>query len=202
MARPSKRLIIPLAALVALLARYEPGHAARNDETIAPQKRRVVARGRLTGAKDLFQVVAWQTLNPPSNSKPYAQAHLTIETVGNNRRVVWQTDGGDEQYLVDSVRLVDMNGDGAPEIASLWWVGASAGAALRVFHWDSEKQSFIELESDDDLMGVHRYSIARKGKENHLIIYVRSDKGAGWPVVAGGRFKLQGSRLVPINAAR
>jgi hypothetical protein len=199
MRRKTKRFIIPLAALVALLAGLDSSYAAREQKISAPQKRRVIARGQLTGTREVFQVVTWQTLNPPSSNKPYAQAHLAVETAGRNPRVMWQTDGGDEQYLVNSVRLVDMDGDRVPEIASLWWVGASAGAALRVFHWDRDKQEFIELHSEDDLMGVHRYSVVRKGKEKHLVIYVRSETGAGWPAVAGGRLRLHSSKLVRVQ---
>ncbi|HEY9230756.1 MAG TPA: hypothetical protein VIS78_01380, partial [Blastocatellia bacterium] len=59
------------------------------------QKRRIVAQGRLTGARDVLQVVIWQTVNPPGGARPYTQAHLAIEAPRWKSRVAFQADGGE-----------------------------------------------------------------------------------------------------------
>src|SRR5512145_528661 len=46
--------------------------------------RRVVSTGRLTGTRELQQVVTWQTRG---------SAHLAIVTRGPRSRILWQTDG-------------------------------------------------------------------------------------------------------------
>ena len=157
----------------------------------APQKRRVVVRGYLTGGKDIQQVVTWQTLNPKSSSLPYAQAHLAIETTGPNNRVLWQADGGQSQYLVDAVQSADLDGDGVPEIVSLWWLGAS-GAALRIFHWDRNGQTFVELQTGDGLTGVNRYRITTgAGSRRRIIVYSRSNNG--------GEYEVRGAELARVT---
>jgi hypothetical protein len=204
MTRRLFQLILPLITLAMWLAVCHVGYAAQRSQASAPQKRRVALRGHLTGTRDIQQVVVWQTLNPKSSALPYAQAHLAIETTDPNRRTLWQADGGQSQYLVDAVQSVDLDGDGTPEIVSLWWVGASAGAVLRVFHWDRDRQSFVELQSKADLGGIHRYrilgAVGRGPKSSRRILaYSPSNTGAGRLAVSGAEFELRGSELVRVG---
>jgi hypothetical protein len=99
-----------------------------------------------------------------------------------------------------------LDSDGVTEIISLWWAGASAGALLRVFHWDKEKRSFAELSAADDLNGVHRYRVASgKGgparSQLRLVTYARSNVGAGWPAVPRGEYIVRGSEIVRVGAS-
>ena len=204
MTRRLFQFVLPLITLIMWLAVCHVGYAAQRAQTGAPQKRRVALRGHLTGTREIQQVVVWQTLNPKSNALPYAQAHLAIETISPNSRAMWQADGGQSQYLVDAVQAVDLDGDGTPEIVSLWWVGASAGAALRVFHWDRDKQSFVELQSKDSLGGIRRYRIAGnvgRGQKSsrRIIVYGPSNVGAGRLAASGAELELRGSELVRVG---
>jgi hypothetical protein len=179
------------------------GCAAQGIQSSVPQKRRVVLRGHLTGTREIQQVVTWQTLTPRSSATPYAQAHLAVETAGPDRRTLWETDGGQSQYLVDSVQSVDLDGDGTSEIISLWR-GPSAGASLRVFHWDRGKQSFIELQSEDSLDGIHGYRVTGAGVRaagpgRRIIAYARPNSRAGRPAARGGEFEVRGSQLVRVG---
>jgi hypothetical protein len=196
MATKLTKWIMPPTAVLLLSAAIAFGSAATGRQTVPLQKRRVVAQGRLTGTRDVLQIVTWQTANRPSTSRPYAQAHLAIEKAGARPRALFQADGGETQYLVGSIQTADLDGDGVPEIISLWQEGASAGSVLRVFHWDSNRQAFTELQSRDDLAGVHRYRIT---PTKRIVIYVRSKTGSGWPPVAGGEFAARGAELVRIN---
>jgi hypothetical protein len=192
------RLFIPLTALAMSLAVSIEGYAAQGRKVSAPQKRRVAARGHLTGARDLQQVVTWQTSNPPGGTLPYAKAHLAIETVGAGRRVIWQTDGGETQYMVDSIQSTDLDSDGVPEIISLWWEGASAGAVLRIFHWDRAKQSFVELRSDN-MSSVHSYRVrpGRGSAKNRIVVYSRSDMNARRP--AQNEYEVRGEQIIRVR---
>lgn len=204
MTRRLFQLTLPLTTLAMWLAVCHVGQAAQGIQSSAPQKRRVVLRGHLTGEREIQQVITWQTLNPRSTPLPYAQAHLAIETTGPNRRTLWETDGGRSQYLVDAVQAVDLDGDATPEIVSLWWVGASAGAVLRVFHWDRNRQSFVELQSQGHLDQVHRYRITGVGgraskSSRRIIAYATSYARAGRPTASGEEFEVRGSQLVRVG---
>jgi hypothetical protein len=196
MTRRLVQFTLPLTALAVLLAVCHVGYAAQGVKVGAPQKRRVAVRGHLTGSRDIQQVVTWQTLNPKSSTLPYAQAHLAIESGGPNSRVLWQIDGGESQYLVDAIQSADLDGDGVPEIASLWWVGAS-GAVLRVFHWDRDRQSFVEFQTGDDLIGVNRYRITNADRRSsrpsrRIIVYSRSNNGGAYEVRGSGLARVGG----------
>lgn len=197
MTQSGSRLILLLTAPLVLLAVSIVGYAAQGPKVIASQKKRVAARGHLTGSRDIQQIITWQTANPQDGTLPYAKAHLAIKT---SRRIIWQTNGGETQYIVDSIRLTDLDGDGLPEVTSLWWEGASGGAVLRIFHWDRAKQSFMELHSEDDLSGVHHYEIKRPvmGAKSRVVVYVRSDVGSGWPPVPGNGYEVRGSEIVRV----
>src|SRR5581483_7300473 len=97
--------------------------AAPPQSRVPLQTRRVVAQGRLTGGRDVLQVVTWQTANPRGGAQPYAQAHLAIEAPRGKSPVAFQADGGETQYLVDAIQIADLDNDGVPEIISLWQEG-------------------------------------------------------------------------------
>lgn len=160
------------------------------------QRRRVVERGHFTGGLDLQRIVTWQTPNTRGGRLP-ANAHLAIETLGAHPRILWQADGGESEYLVDSVRVADLDGDGVPEITTLWWKGVSIGAALRVFHWDRGSQSFIELRFENQPVGVHSYRLIPSASSiRRLAVYVRSGSGRTQRTVPAGEYELRGSMLI------
>ena len=192
-----KKLTLLLTALTLLLAVVLSGYAAQGQKGIALQKRRVAARGHLTGTREFQQIITWQTPNPSGGTLPYATAHLAIET--DARRLLWQTDGGKTQYLINDIQLEDLDDDGTPEIISLWQEGASAGSALRVFHWDGRRRTFVELRAADDLGGVHRYEIVGASSHRRIVTYVRSEVGSGWPAVEGGQYEARSNRLARVK---
>lgn len=192
-----KKLTLPLTTLTVLLAVAFSGYAAQGQKETALQKRRVAARGHLTGTREFQQIITWQTPNPTGGMLPYAKAHLAIETEAH--RTLWQTDGGKSQYLIDDIQIEDLDGDGTPEIISLWQEGASAGYALRVFHWDRPRHSFVELQAAGDMSGVHRYELVGAGAHRRIVTYGRSDVGSGWPVVEGGQYEARGNRLARVK---
>lgn len=190
--------IIKSVLLLTLAVFPNAGFAACASQKSALQNKRVVARGHLTGTNETLRIVTWQTANPQFPSAPYAIAHLAIETAGPKPHTLWQTDGGDSLYLVDSVKLVKLDSGNAPFITSLWWAGESAGAVLRVFHWNRLQNSFTELSSNDELGGIRDYKIkSSPSRPDRLIIYVRSDSGSG--LVAGGEYELRDGLLVRVD---
>jgi hypothetical protein len=165
------------------------------------QKSRVVAQGHLSGTKATQQVITWQSANPAGGVLPYAKAYFAIDAVDKNSYTLFQADGGETQYLVDAVQVADLDGDSIPEILSLWWEGASAGAVLRIFHFDKSARAFLELKSDDHLRGVHRYRLlgAARGKENRrVMIYSRTGAYTG----ATAEYELRNSKIVPVKKGR
>ena len=90
---------------------------------------------------------------------------MAIKQTGAGSHILFQADGGETEYLINDVRLADLDGDGVPEIVSLWQEGASAGSRLRVFHWQRTRQTFIELESRDEFAGIYSYRMLRAGCE-------------------------------------
>jgi hypothetical protein len=187
--------IWPPTAVLLLSAAVVFG-AARPQPSVLLQKRRIVAQGRLTGTHDVLQVVTWQTANPPGGARPYAQAHLAIEAPRWKSPVAFQADGGETQYLIDALQIADLDGDGLPEIISLWQEGASAGSRLRVFHWDRARQAFIELQSQDELARIHRYRIVPAKGSRHIVIYARPDTG-NQPAVS--ELAVRGAKIVRVN---
>ncbi|MFP5263793.1 MAG: hypothetical protein ACLGJB_18075 [Blastocatellia bacterium] len=203
MTRRLLHLTLPLTTFALWLAVCHVGYAARGIQSGAPQKRRVVLRGRLTGTREIQQVVTWQTPGPKSTTAHYGQAHLAVETTGPGRRTIWETAGAQSQHLVDTVQSADLDGDGTPEIISLWRPGASAGASLRVFHWDRDRQSFIELQYRDSLDRIHDYRITGGGRAARsslrIVAYMASDSRAGRLPRRGEEFEVRGSELVRVG---
>ena len=195
--RLTKR-IWPLIAVMLLLAALAFGDAVSARQTVPLQKRRVVAQGRLTGARDLFQIITWQTANPPNTTLPYAQAHLAIKRAGARSPLLFQADGGETEYLINEVRIADLDGDGVPEIISLWQEGASAGSRLRVFHWQRARQVFAELESQEEFEGIHTYRIVPARGAQHLLITTRPrDEASRRPDVH--EIAVRGAQLVRVK---
>jgi|GEM_PF-1054253 len=190
------RVSAPLMTLALCLALSSAAIASTKSQTSALQKRRVIQIGRLSGGRELQRIITWQTPNPRGNSLPYATAHLAIETVEPHPRVLWQADG-ESEYLVDSIRVVDLDRDGAPEIISLWWKGAALNAVPRVFHWDRAARSFVELKFQDECKGVHSFRVIRgAGSTSRLEIFVGSESGRTRRIVLCGEYELRGAMFV------
>jgi hypothetical protein len=154
-------------------------------------KKRVAATAHLTGTREILQVVTWQSHNSSSSSLHRRTAHLAVVTAGRQRRTLWQVDGGNAYYKIDSVQTSDLDGDGLPEIISLWRE-APDGAALRVFRWDGAKQTFVEASSKDNLKGVRSYRITSSGSSKsgrRLVAHSISQAGVR-------EYELRGSELV------
>ncbi len=195
-AKLNQFFVIPLMASILPLAVFALAQVANALQKPNLQKRKIIVQRYPVSSRERFQIVTWQTANSASGDLPYAKAHLAIETVGKNPRTVWETDGGDSQYLVDAVQIVDLNKDGVAEILSLWWVGASAGAELRVFHWDANNKSFAEIESE--LGGIYRYRITASKTNPHILVYTRSERSGSSPV-ASDEYELRNLTLAPVE---
>jgi len=114
-------------------------------------------------------------------------------------------DGGKSESIVDSVRISDLDGDGLPEIVSLWWRGSSGDAVLRVFHWDRAQQSFVELQFEGEINAVRSYRVVPAGRNrlpSRLAVDIRSESGGRRSTVPGGEYELRGSRLVRVGGGR
>ena len=178
MSRKRLLIFVPPLAIVLALAALSVGKAARGFQTSALQKKRVAARGHLTGTKEILQVTTWHTPIKTDPRSRDARAHLAIETTRPEARVVWEADGGELYSQVSSVQAVDLDSDGVAEIISLWRARPGAGAALRVFHWDKEKSSFTELSAGEDLTGIHSYRVtggSRARSNPKLVTYLRPE---------------------------
>jgi hypothetical protein len=190
-------LILPLTALAASSAVSTFGQPARERQSDAPQKKSIVARGRLIGTHEYQQLITWKT--------GYGRAtiaHLAIETSGPNPRILWQADEHFPAININSVRVTDLDGDGAPEIIGLWSQSAATGSKLRVFRRDRGAQSFVEVQpkSEQELKGtteVQRYRLLARGARQRIIVYRR----AGWRVVEDGDFEVRGSEIVRAGGA-
>ena len=195
--RLTKR-IWPLMAVMLLSAAFALGDAASAAQTVPLQKRRVVAQGRLTGTRDVFQIITWHTPNPPNTTRPYAQAHLALKKAGAGSPFVFEADGGETEYLINDIRVADLDGDGVPEIISLWQEGASAGSRLRVFHWQRARQAFAELESREEFAGIYSYRIVPARGAQHILITTRPQSRASRGPAAV-TLAVRGAQLVRVN---
>src|SRR5262245_28997047 len=128
-------------------AAFNVTRAAQASKSSAPLKRNVVLRGRLTISHQSFGIFTWQTFASPRR----AIAHLSVETTDKSRRTLFQTSGDDSFQSIGPVSLADLDGDGTPEILSLWSSGPSA-KTLRVFHWNGSQ--FAEAETATPIVDV------------------------------------------------
>ena len=188
------RFFLPLTTL-AISAAFAAADCL-GQEVRKPSKgpEHVVASGHLTGTRELQQVVSWQT---------GATAYLAVRTPGPHPRVVWQTDGGDTRSRVDSVRVSDLDGDGVPEILSLWWNRTSLEAALRVFHWSGAQGSFAEIQFDSDISGVTSYRIVRvAGPKSGSRILIETRSSRATRSTSAIAYELRGSRLTRVGGGQ
>ncbi len=189
-----KRLGLPLmtfALVFGMLSAAAVAQSAQPSRDGASRKQQVVATGRFLGTREIQQVITWQA---------GGAAHLAIETVTASRpHILWQIDGEDSGSTVDSVRISDLDGDGVPEIASLWWKG-STGGLLRVFHWDRGQRSFVELQVEDEINRARSYRIVPVPghRSSHLVVDASRDPGTKPSL---GEYELRGSRLVRVGGA-
>lgn len=191
------RSCLPLITLAACLALSSAaaclGESAGQRLPNAPQKR-VVGRGHLTGTGERQQVVTFRTTSG---------AHLAIETVGSQPRVLWQVDAGNSASVVDSIRIEDLDSDGIAEIMGLWRNNSSPGAALRVFHWDRRAKSFVEIGSSDKdgslgLVGINAYKIGQVNGRKRVLTYLGSTS-TQMRGVPNAQFELKGNQLMRIS---
>jgi len=194
------RFQLPLAMIAMCVATLSA--AASVEQTVKGSRsglgrtQRVVATGRLTSTRELQQVVTAQTRGT---------AELAIKTLGSRPRILWQMDGGDPESRVDSVRLADLDGDGLPEILSLWWKGSSVGAALRVVHWDTRQASFVELQFESEVNRVQSYRVVRvpgRRASSRLVVETRSGSNARRSTGSGDEYELRGSNLIRVGGGR
>jgi hypothetical protein len=199
----SKTIRLTLTLITISIAGVTACYGAQETGGRVLEKKRVAASGRLTGTREVLRVVTWQSHNPSSSSPHNRTAHLAVESTGRNRGTLWQVDGGNDYSKIDSVRLADLDGDGLPEIISLWREHPATGA-LRVFRWDKARQSFIETSSKDDLKRVRSYRITGSNSSKsgrRLIVYSsippaesREYELRGSELLAGGEASMQGTK--------
>lgn len=188
-----KKLHLPLIALAISFAGVSAadvfGQEGTRSRDFERRGKRVVASGRFTGTREPHQVVTWQSRGA---------VYLAVETRGARPRVLWQTDGGTSAYRVDSIRVADIDGNGVPEILSLWWERSTIGGQLRVFQWDPRQNSFIELQSENEINRVSAYRVIRApgSRSNRIVIDRRS---GGRSSGTGIAYELRGSRLVRVG---
>ena len=181
--------LMSVALCVAMASAAETfGQVPNGSPEVAARRQRVAASGRLIGTRELQQVLTWQTSGT---------AHLAVQTVGSRPRVLWQTDGGTSRANVDSVRISDLDSDGLPEILSLWWNGSSADAILRVFHWDRDRRSFVELESANQIDNARNYRVVRSaGTLSRIAVEMRGESGTRLTV---REYEVRGSKLFRVG---
>jgi len=186
--------MMALAASFAILSAVAVLGQSVDDSQDRPRRTRVVATGRLTGTHELQQVIVWQSAGV---------THLAVETVARPKRILWEADGGNWASQTDSVLVSDLDGDGVPEIVSLWRTGSTAGAMLRVFHWQAQDKSFAEVQAEG-VNESHRtpeirsYRIAAVSGRKRILVFTTTRPG-GTRGVPDGQFELRGNRLVRLS---
>src|SRR5690242_2967020 len=119
------RQYVPLTSFAALLALASAalsiGQASKAPTQQLDRNRRLVASGRLLGNREVLQVSVSQTEGTVA---------LVIESVTAHPKILWQANSRNSETNIDSVRIADLDGDGIPELLTLWWKGSSA--ALRI----------------------------------------------------------------------
>lgn len=191
------RLILPSTALLAssavsIFAQPLPALPSREPQSNTPQKRVVVTRGRLTGAREYQQVVTWKT-----GVDRRATAHLAIETTGRNPRALWQAEEHFAATDINNIRVADLDGDRVPEIIALFWRGGSA--ALRIFHWDASSRVFVEIKAangEGAIADIQGYRLSGRAGNQRIIVYTRT---AAAGRAASAEFEARGSELVRLG---
>ena len=190
------RLIWPLTALLApsavsVFAQPLLAHPIREPQGNTAPKKVVVTRARLTGTREYQQVAVWKTGAGLSTT-----AHLVIATSGRNPRTLWQADERFVATDIDKVRVADLDGDRVPEVIALFWTGSSAGAALRIFHWDPNSRVFVEIKTaDGGMTGIQGYALSGRAGQQRIIVY----GVAGESRTASGEFEVRGSELFKLG---
>jgi hypothetical protein len=184
----SVRQYVPLTSFAALLALASAalpiGQASKAPTQQPDRNRSMVASGRLLGNRELLQVSVSQTEGTVA---------LVIESVTANPKILWQANSRNSETNIDSVRIADLDGDGIPELLTLWWKGSSA--ALRIFHWDANQRSFVEIPLDEEIDNVRSYRVEHKvGRlSSRLVVDSRSAPSSG---LTAREYELRDSRLV------
>lgn len=177
---------LPLMTLAILIAMSSAatcfGKIAGQFSSSESQKR-IVGRAHLTGTREFQQIVTWRR---------GGASHLAIETAGRNPRQIWQAEEPVPAADINSVQVVDLDGDSIPEILSLW--RRSGGAVLRVFHWDRGSQTFAEFRISDNAGKLDAQSYRLRGNAGHqrIVVYKRA-------AVAAGEFEVRGSEIVRVG---
>ena len=186
-------LILPLTALLASSAVSVAAQASRPTQTGVPQRRTVVARGRLTGDRAFQQVVTWTT-----GSGRARATHLAVDTTGPNSRTLWQAEERIPAFAINNVRVTDLDGDKVPEIIALFRGGPASSGTLRVFHWDRSARTFVELSTNgvSGLAGVQSYQLRGRTGNQRIVVYTRGTAGARRPPA---EYEVHGSELARIG---
>ena len=145
--RPAKDLVplTPFAILLAITSAALCIAQTRNPSEQPDRSHRVIASGRLIGNSEVQRI---------SVARTNGSVKLIIEST-TPPKIIWETSGHNAETRIDSVRIADLDGDGVPEVLTLWWKGANS--VLRVFHWDTRQRSFAEITSDEEIDNVRSY---------------------------------------------
>lgn len=194
----SMRFDLPLTTLALCFALASAAECFAQDvadsRELEGRTQRVVARGRLTGTRELQQVVTGRTRG--------GMAFLAVETRGPHPRVLWQTDERNPESRVNSVQVADLDGDSVPEIIALWWKRASPGAELRVVHWDRRQNSFVEIQTENEINRVNNYRLVRVAgprSSSRIVVEMQSRDAARRPRMPRIGYELRGSRLIRVG---
>jgi hypothetical protein len=108
--------------------------------------------------------------------------------------MLWQADEPFPAVDINSVQVVDLDGDSIPEVPGLWWRRAAGGAVLRVFHWDRASRKFAELpmKNGADKLEIRAYRLRGNIGHQRIVVYSRA-------AVAEGEFEVRGSEVVRVG---
>jgi hypothetical protein len=117
-----------------------------------------------------------------------------VETIGAGRKQVWAAEHLAGCSSITNLRLADLDGDGTPEILSLWWTDRPRTAQLRVFHWVPQQETFAEIHSGDEATGhqmasIHGYDV-RVAEGKHFVMLEPSQGSR-----SSSRLELRGGEL-------
>ena len=123
----------------------------------------VVATGRLLGNREVQQI---------SVARSNDSVKLIIESVMSPPKAIWETNSRNQETKIDSVRIADLDGDGIPEVLTVW--RKAANSILRVFHWDQSQRSFAEITSDEEIDNVRSYRLESNGRTMTRVVVASS----------------------------